>query len=141
MPSVLACQFSTRFHQGRVRYPGYAESGCWPEPPYGSVKVPEEGVKRLRANYAGEASNVDHWYGEVLQTIKGLGLHENSVIVFLADHGVLLNEQGQWAKGPERLRKRVSGFAQTPDVLPAVLGRLNIKPPKGERAAVVGCQK
>jgi arylsulfatase A-like enzyme len=120
----------------------------WPEPPYGNVKVPEEGVKRLRANYAGEASNVDHWYGEVLKTIKSLGLYDNSVVVFLADHGVLLNEQGQWAKGPERLRKqvthvplivhvpgqqyagkRVSGFVQTPDVVPTVLGRLNIKPP------------
>jgi arylsulfatase A-like enzyme len=120
----------------------------WPEPPYGNVKVPEEGVKRLRANYAGEASNVDHWYGEVLKTIKSLGLYENSVIVFLADHGALLNEQGQWVKGPERLRKqvthvplivhlpghqyagtRVSGFVQTPDVLPTVLGRLGIKPP------------
>jgi arylsulfatase A-like enzyme len=120
----------------------------WPEPPYGNVTVPEEGVKRLRANYAGEASNVDHWYGEVLKTIKSLGLYENSVIVFLADHGVLLNEQGQWAKGPERLRKqvthvplivhlpgrqyagkRIPGFVQTPDVLPTVLLRLGINPP------------
>jgi len=120
----------------------------WPEPPYGNVTVPEEGVKRLRANYAGEASNVDHWYGEVLKTIKSLGLYENSVIVFLADHGVLLNEQGQWAKGPERLRKqvthvplivhlpgrqyagkRIPGFVQTPDVLPTVLRRLGINPP------------
>jgi arylsulfatase A-like enzyme len=120
----------------------------WPEPPYGNIQVPEEGVKRLRANYAGEASNVDHWYGELLKTIKSLGLYDNSVIVFLSDHGALLNEQGQWVKGPERLRKqvthvplilhvpgheydgkRVSGFAQTPDVLPTVLGRLGIKPP------------
>jgi arylsulfatase A-like enzyme len=119
-----------------------------PEPPYGNVTVPAEGVKRLRANYAGEASNVDHWYGEVLKTIKGLGLYENSVIVFLSDHGVLLNEQGQWAKGPERLRKqvthvplivhlpghqfagkRIPGFVQTPDVLPTILRRLGINPP------------
>ncbi len=80
----------------------------WPEPPYGNVKVPEEGVKRLRANYAGEASNVDHWYGEVLKTIKSLGLYENSVVVFMSDHGALLNEQDQWVKGPERLRKQVT---------------------------------
>jgi arylsulfatase A-like enzyme len=120
----------------------------WPEPPYIDVKVPEEGVKRLRANYAGEASNVDYWYGKVLQTLKSLGLYENSVIVFLSDHGALLNEQGQWVKGPEKLRgqvthvplivhlpgnqhagKRVSGFVQPADVLPTVLGRLNLKSP------------
>jgi arylsulfatase A-like enzyme len=102
----------------------------------------------LRANYAGEASNVDHWYGQVLAKIKSLDLYDNSIIVFLADHGALLNEQGQWVKGPEKLRKqvthvpllvhlpknqyagkRVSGFAQTADVLPTVLGRLNLKAP------------
>jgi arylsulfatase A-like enzyme len=60
------------------------------------VEFPEEGVKRLRANYAGEASNVDYWYGQVLDKIKQLGLYDNSVIVFLADHGALLNEQRQW---------------------------------------------
>ena len=122
----------------------------WPEPPYANVKVPEEGVKRLRANYAGEASNVDYWYGQVLETVKSLGLYDNTVIVFLADHGALLNEQGQWVKGPEKIRKqvahvpllihvpktqyagkKVSGFAQTPDVVPTVLGRLGLKP--GER--------
>jgi arylsulfatase A-like enzyme len=120
----------------------------WPEPPYGNVKVPEEGVKRLRANYAGEASNVDYWYGKVLDTIGELGLFENSVVVFLSDHGALLNEQGQWVKGPEKLRtqvthipvlirvpgnqyagKRISGFVQIPDLLPTFLGRLNLKPP------------
>jgi arylsulfatase A-like enzyme len=119
----------------------------WPEPPYGDVKVPEEGVKRLRANYAGEASNVDYWYGQVIETVKSLGLYDNTVIVFLADHGALLNEQGQWVKGPEKIRKqvahvpllihtpknpyagkKVSGFAQTADVVPTVLGRLNLKP-------------
>jgi arylsulfatase A-like enzyme len=119
----------------------------WPEPPYANLAVPPEGVKRLRANYAGEASNVDHWYGKVLDTVSELGLRDNTVIVFLADHGALLNEQGQWTKGPEKLRtqvthvplilhvpgsehngKRVAGLVQIPDVVPTLLGRLNLKP-------------
>jgi arylsulfatase A-like enzyme len=120
----------------------------WPEPPYGNTIVPPEGVKRLRANYAGEASNVDHWYGKILDTVKELGLLDNTVIVFLSDHGAMLGEQDQWLKGPERLRrqvihvpfllrtpdsqfaaKRVPGFVQIPDVMPTLLGRLNLKPP------------
>jgi arylsulfatase A-like enzyme len=119
----------------------------WMEPPYDHVQVPEEGVKRFRANYAGEASNVDYWYGQVLETVKQLNLDKNTVIVFLSDHGALLNEQGQWLKGPEKIRKqvvhvpllihvpgnqiagkRVPGFAQTPDVAPTILGRLGLKP-------------
>jgi arylsulfatase A-like enzyme len=119
----------------------------WLEPPYANVKVPEEGVRRLRANYAGEASAVDYWYGQVIETIRNLGLYDNTVVVFLSDHGALLNEQGQWVKGAEKIRKqvshvpllihvpdralagkRVSGFAQTADVFPTVLGRLGLKP-------------
>jgi len=123
----------------------------WPEPPYGNVIVPPEGVKRLRANYAGEASNVDHWFGKILETVHELDLDGNTVIAFLSDHGALLNEQQQWLKGPEKLRKqvlhipllirtpqgsnnavsagkRVPGFAQPTDVLPTLLGRLNLKP-------------
>jgi arylsulfatase A-like enzyme len=120
----------------------------WPEPPYSDVIVPPEGVERLRANYAGEASAVDHWFGKILDTIGELGLAGNTVVVFLADHGALLGEQGQFVKGPERLRKQVAhipllirtpgselagrkapGFAQIPDVAPTILGRLNLKPP------------
>ncbi len=120
----------------------------WPEPPADSRGLPEEGVKRLRANYAGEASNVDHWYGQILEKLGNFGLLDNSVIVFLSDHGAMLNEQGQWLKGPEKLRKqvthvpllvrlpggaqggkRVSGFVQIPDVMPTVLGLLGVQPP------------
>jgi arylsulfatase A-like enzyme len=119
----------------------------WPEPPYANLAVPEEGVKRLRANYAGEASNVDYWYGKVLDTLAELRLFDNTVVLFLSDHGALLGEQGQWAKGPERLRtqvthvpvllrvpggqhagKRVAGLVQFPDIVPTLLGRLNLKP-------------
>lgn len=120
----------------------------WPEPPYSDVKVPAEGRERLRANYAGESSNVDHWFGKILDTIGELGLAGNTVVVFLADHGALLGEQGQFVKGPERLRnqvthipllirtpgnefagRKVPGFVQIPDVAPTILGRLNLKPP------------
>jgi arylsulfatase A-like enzyme len=130
-----------------AKYAKKKSNHSWPEPPYLDIKVPEEGAERLRANYAGEASNVDYWYGKVLAKIKELGLLENSIVLFLSDHGALLNEQGQWVKGPEKLRrqvthvplivhvpdktfagKRVSGFAQAADVVPTVLGRLNLKP-------------
>jgi len=119
----------------------------WPEPPYADIKVPPEGVKRMRANYAGQASNVDGWLGQILDTVAELGLMENTVVVFVSDHGALLGEQGQFLKGPERLRrqvthiplliktpekglagKRVAGFVQIPDLAPTILGRLNLKP-------------
>jgi arylsulfatase A-like enzyme len=60
----------------------------------------------------------------------------------------MLGEQGQFVKGPERLRKqvthvpllvrvpgnqfagkRVPGFVQIPDIMPTILGRLDLKAP------------
>jgi arylsulfatase A-like enzyme len=121
---------------------------AWPEPPYGSANVPPEGVERLRANYAGDASNVDHWYGKILNTAAELGLLDNSLVIFMSDHGAMLGEQNQWVKGPDRLRKqvthipllmrapgnqfagkRVPGFVQVPDIAPTILGQLNLKSP------------
>ncbi len=129
----------------RKYYSGPA-TPSWPEPPYTNIQVPPEGVKRLRANYAGEASNVDHWFGKIVETLGDLGLADNTVVVFLSDHGALLGEQGQFAKGAERQRvqvtripllvrvpgqssAKVSGFVQHPDLLPTLLGRLNLKAP------------
>ncbi|MCZ2147041.1 MAG: sulfatase-like hydrolase/transferase [Bryobacterales bacterium] len=130
------------------KYMPDAKGPTWPEPPYGDIQVPEEGIKRFRANYAGEAACVDFWFGRILDTVRELGLFENSVVVFMGDHGALLGEQGQFLKGPERMRtqvthipllirlpggeqggKRVKGFVHIPDIMPTLLGRLNLKPP------------
>jgi len=119
----------------------------WPEPPYQRLNVPPEGIRRLRANYAGEASNVDYWIGQVLSTAEELGLKENTIFVFTSDHGAMLGEQGQFVKGDDRIRKqvthvpllirlpnrqyagkRVAGFVQHFDLVPTLLGRLNLKP-------------
>ncbi len=73
---------------------------------------------------------------------------ENTVVIFMSDHGALLGEQGQFVKGPERLRKQVThvpllvrvprsqyagkkvpGFVQIPDIMPTILGRLDLKAP------------
>jgi len=121
----------------------------WVEPPYADIPLSKEITKRMRANYAGEVTCVDHWIGKVLETIGELGLFENSIVVFLSDHGALLGEQGQFLKGPERMRtqvthvpllirlpgkqhagKRVSGFVQIPDLMPTLLSLLNLKPPR-----------
>jgi arylsulfatase A-like enzyme len=135
-------------HQFLEKYLKEPGKHSWPEPPYSDVDVPAEGIQRLRANYAGEASNVDFWYGKVLDTAAELGLLENTVVVFMSDHGALLGEQGQFVKGPERLRKqvthipllvrvpggqfagkRVPGFVQIPDIMPTILGRLDLQAP------------
>jgi len=91
---------------------------------------------------------VDLWLGKVLETIGELKLFDNSVVVFLSDHGALLGEQDQFLKGPEKLRgqvthipllirmpgkqyagRRVSGFVQIPDLMPTLLSLLGLNAP------------
>ncbi len=88
------------------------------EPPYGTVPLPDEIKNRFRANYAGEVSCVDYWIGRLLDTIRQYGLLENSVVVFMSDHGAMLGEHGQFLKGPDKLRGQVSHvplMIRTPD--------------------------
>lgn len=121
----------------------------WWEPPYANIDIPEEGVNRLRANYAGESMCVDYWLGEILDTIEELGLYDNSIVSFWSDHGALLGEQGEFLKGPERIRRQVchnpwlvrlpgkekagehvKGFINHPDMMPTLMDWLDLDPPK-----------
>lgn len=118
------------------------------EPPYDTVPIPDAIKQRFRANYAGAVNDVDYWAGQLLDTIGHFGLFENSVVVFMSDHGAMLGERGQFLKGPDKLRgqvthiplivrppgsehagKRIGGLVQVPDVMPTLLHLLNLKPP------------
>ena len=118
------------------------------EPTYDTIALPGLIKQRFRANYAGEVNCVDTWIGNLLGLIGELGLFENSIVVFMSDHGALLGEHGQFLKGPDKLRgqvthvpllvrtpgkqfagKKVQGFIQPPDVMPTLLPLLGLKPP------------
>lgn len=55
-------------------------------------------LKHCRALYAGEASMVDRWSGHLLGTIDRLGLLDNTLVLFVADHGFYLGEHGYIGK-------------------------------------------
>jgi arylsulfatase A-like enzyme len=54
----------------------------------------------LRALYAGEAASADRVVGEFLATLESAGLLDNAVVIFLADHGQGLGENGYFGHGP-----------------------------------------
>jgi len=56
---------------------------------YSEVKnflTPAE-LKRLRANYAGEVTLVDKWFGGFIREMKASGRLEDSVVAVISDHG------------------------------------------------------
>ena len=130
------------------KYMPNARGPSFIEPPYDTVPIEDEIKQRFRANYAGAVNDVDYWVGNLLDTIEQFGLFENSVVVFMSDHGAMLGEHGQFLKGPDKLRgqvthipllirtpgdtyagKTVEGFVQVPDVMPTVLHLLGLKSP------------
>ena len=67
-------------------------------PTYGPNNMDQRTTRRLNALYRAEACLVDNWIGQLLSKIDYMGLMENTMIIFMADHGFLLGEHGLIAK-------------------------------------------
>jgi choline-sulfatase len=55
-------------------------------------------VLRTKAIYYGMVTYVDEEFGRVLKKLDELGLRENTIIVYTADHGEMLGDRGTWYK-------------------------------------------
>ncbi len=65
---------------------------------YSKVTEPPEAIEHLRKRYAASLTMVDKWFGKFIDTIKELGLYDDTLIVLTADHGHLLGEHGYTGK-------------------------------------------
>ena len=78
--------------------PGYTgENIILPRYDRCSYLSPEE-LRHCRALYAGEIGLVDRWLGKLLARVRQLGLDDDTLIVFTADHGFYLGDHGYIGK-------------------------------------------
>ncbi|MEW6358410.1 MAG: sulfatase [Planctomycetota bacterium] len=78
--------------------PGYeGEEVIWPRYDWTDYLTEAE-LKHAVALYAGTVTLVDRWVGMFLQKVQDLGLMDDTAILFTADHGFLLGEQGRIGK-------------------------------------------
>ena len=63
---------------------------------------PEE-LRQMNAVYAASLTIADRWLGEFLGRFRELGLHENTVLVLVSDHGILLGDRGWTGKIAQEL--------------------------------------
>ncbi len=79
-------------------HPGYAGDPM-PHCNYRSVEFyePEE-LRNMQARYAAMCTLLSKHAGRVLRLVKDTGLAENTIVVFLSDHGTLLGEHGHTGK-------------------------------------------
>ncbi len=118
-------------------------------PPLTTQDMSAAEVEHVRALYGGYVTFVDSRIGNLLRSVEQLGLMRNTVIVFTADHGTMMGEQGQLHKGETRLRTQVThvplivyhpqrawagrrpkGFVWHTDIMPTVLETLGIAVPQ-----------
>jgi len=63
-----------------------------------TTEVSDEQVQTARRAYLANCSYVDHWIGQLIDTLGHHDLARNTVVVFTADHGDMLGERGLWYK-------------------------------------------
>ncbi|MDP6539545.1 MAG: sulfatase-like hydrolase/transferase [Planctomycetota bacterium] len=84
------------------------------------ASMSEADWRDVLASYYGLITQVDHNIGRVLDRLEELGLAENTLVLFTADHGEMSGEMGAWDKGAGMADAltRVPLIARLPGVLP-----------------------
>ncbi|MEZ5911189.1 MAG: sulfatase-like hydrolase/transferase [Paracoccaceae bacterium] len=114
---------------------------------FAGLENSQDNVRRLRAIYAGLASEVDHHIGRVIRFLKDTGHYDNTLIVITADHGEMLGDHDAWGKStiyqaayhvPLMIRdpnhagqagRTVADFTESVDLMPTILSWIGRRPP------------
>ncbi|MEN0087332.1 MAG: choline-sulfatase [Pseudomonadota bacterium] len=65
---------------------------------YGNYDVTEEDVRRSRRAYFANISYLDDKVGQLLEALEGSKQADDTVVIFLSDHGDMLGARGLWFK-------------------------------------------
>jgi len=107
-----------------------------------------EELAHCKALYAGEVTLVDHWVGKLYEKVAELGMEDNTLLIYMADHGHPLGDHGYMKKVRRYLHnelvriplmirhpdgigagERREAITETPDVMPTVLDFLGVEAP------------
>lgn len=68
----------------------------------GRPQLPEYGdpelIRYMMKNYFGLVSEIDFWVGEVLKALDETGKSDNTIVIFMSDHGEMLGAHGMREK-------------------------------------------
>jgi len=110
----------------------------------------EQMMRRMSAIYYGSINHVDNQIGRILQELEKLGMADDTLILFTADHGNMLGDRGRWFKGlqyegsahvpllwkgpkgsPENAGRIVEKPVDTTDLAPSILETAGLPIPEG----------
>ncbi|MGI3210255.1 choline-sulfatase [Roseovarius tibetensis] len=100
-----------------------------------SFEITDEDIRRSRRAYFANISYIDDKIGQVMEALEGTRQTEDTIILFVADHGDMLGERGLWFKmsfyegsarvplmiaAPDMAPGRVTAPVSTIDVCPTL---------------------
>ena len=106
-PFIAPPEFYARYRHEDMPLPQQWRREEWPQHPaldflrrYFGWEEPfdEAAVRRAIATFYALCSYVDQQIGTVLETLAGLGLEENTRIIYSSDHGAMMGSRGLWGK-------------------------------------------
>ena len=150
--------FSRMYDPADMPLPPAADLSTFPGPLRGvaSDKIeqmqnfPDELLQWAQANYYGMISNIDDCIGRLISTLDELGLRENTLILFTADHGdhvggrhrmiykspplfddimrvpFIINGPGAGGQGGIAAGNQVDGLVQEIDIYPTLMSLLGL---------------
>ncbi len=77
-------------------YDGRETETCYDD--WREAGLTEDDVRLSHATYAGEVTMVDRWLGRLVEKLDVLGIADETVLVFLSDHGYYFGEHGYLGK-------------------------------------------
>lgn len=135
IPDPIPAQLDDKPHFMRELFSRYEMAGVTPED-----------WREIRAVYYGMVTKLDEQVGRILSTLKAQCLYDDSLILFLSDHGDYVGDYGlpeKWPTGfqdalmrtplivkyPNNLYagKLVDSFTQSPNLFPTVLEQAGVQ--------------
>jgi len=113
-----------------------------------SEEMSAELLKRTRANYSGVVTMCDRWFGHFMDSMRVLGLLENTMVIFTSDHGHSIGDGDYIGKrgypsspevvelplivrfpGAEHAGTTSDNFVQHHDISATILDAAGVEPP------------
>ncbi len=95
--------------------------------------ISPEQIRRARRGYFANISYIDEKIGEILDVLKATRMEEDTIILFLSDHGDMLGERGLWFKmcffeGSARVPLMIAAPGWQPALIDTPVSTLDVTP-------------
>ncbi len=103
--------------------------------------ITEEDIRRSRRAYFANISYLDDKIGEIMEALRGTRQDQDTVILFVSDHGDMLGERGLWFKmsfyeGASRVPMMISAPGMAPGLVTDPVSNIDVCPTLCDLAGV-----